>query len=514
MDNRYKVDNRDNKDKLDNMGNMGKGYNIKSFKDYKRIERDKLNVDGTFIGIGVTAFMRFFPSVFLKDYVIYAYKDSTDNPLIEEHARVFSLKKKWPKLKLRFTNTNNLLLSKTIRNDIKKIVGEKYLFVYKMNNNIAQAIDGLGISNIIAVSPKLNKMFENKASFRKILEKIKIPPIKGLSITFKQFQKLSFEKISDKVGFPFVIQMPDFLLGGGKGTVFIHSKEDFIEFQQKTETGRYKSKDLTRIIITKFIVGDSCSVVCSTTKYGTFVSPINYQIMDIPEVIQTHKGSGLFVGHVFGRNYGSSLQKQAHDLGVKIGNYMYKQGFKGIFGIDIMVDQKNKKVYPVEVNARYTGAFPMISMLQRDNNIIPLDFFHFLENLNIPYKVDYKKIETLYKKNIGGSHIVFSNHQPRKIFAIRKTQAGLYEWKPTQNKAVFIKPTLLYTEIKNDNQFIICDGTPKKGDEVKRYSSVARVSHLLFSADIIDANGQLKNKYKDLVHYLYKHIFGSRYKTS
>lgn len=487
-------------------------YQFNSFKDYQKVENEKLDIPGTFIGLGVTAFMRYFPSTFLKKFVIYCVKDSTDNDLIEKSSKVYALKKKWPNIKLKFTNANNLLLNKTVRKEINKITGDKYLFVYKMNSNLSKAIELLDIKKVIAVSPQLNKMFENKDSFRRQLVKMGVKPIHGLNITFKQFQKMSFEGISKKVGFPFVIQMPDFLLGGGKGTIFIHSKEDYDQYYERSLNGKYKGKLLTRVIITKFINGDSCSIQCCATKYGTLSSQILTQIMDVPQVIQTGKGSGLFVGHVFGRNYGKENQKQASKLASKIGDYMYKKGFRGIFGIDIMVDRKNNKVYPVEVNARYTGAYPMFSMLLRDNKIIPFDIFHFMENLNIKYKISINRLKRMYEKNVKGSHIIISNQQNKSIIAKRTIKAGLYQWNDKNKTINFIKPTLNFAEIKNHNQFIICDGTPKKGDVIKRYTSVARISHLLFTAEIIKNNGELKDEYKELIRYLYKYIFGARYK--
>ncbi len=484
--------------------------NIKKYQDFAKFLENKLDPQGIIFGVGVTSFMRFFPGLFVENLKIISFKDSTDNQVLKKYVdEIFVLKQKRPNLKLDFTNTNNILRNKTVRNYIKSFKGRKYLFLYKDDKNIEKAIKGLGVK-IIANHARLNKMFENKLNFRKQLVQAGLTPILGETMRFAEFQKKDhdYDFFVNKYGKKFVFQLPDFRLGGGKGTLFIDSKRKFNEFKKKTEDGIYKKKELQTINITKFIEGKSCSIACCATKYGTLVSRIQQQILDIPQVISPKKGNGLFVGHVFGLDFSSAINKQAQELGKKFGKYMYAQGYKGIFGLDIIVNEKEKKVYPVECNARYTGAFPMLSMLHLKYKIIPLDFFHFLEFLNIPYKIDIKILNKMYQKKIQGSHLVLSNTREHSIFVKNELKVGTYRF--MKNKIEFLTDNIFYQGLKTDNDFILVDGVPKKDTEIKKWSRLARIVHVLFNGNILNQKNQLKFKDLQIVYAIYKAMFGKK----
>ncbi len=485
--------------------------NIKNYKDFQYFLQNKLDPQGGIFGVGVTSFMRFFPSLFVKNFKIICFKDSKDNQVLEKYLdEIFVLKKKRPTLKLSFTNTNNILRNKTVQNYIKSYKGKKYLFLYKADKNITKAIKGLNVK-LIANKAYLNKLFENKVNFRRQLIRAGLQPVPGQTMKFGEFQKpeYDFDFFINQYGHKFVLQLPDFRLGGGKGTLFIDSKRKFNEFKKKTKEKVYKKKELQTINITKFIEGKSCSIACCATKYGTLVSSIQQQIMDIPQVIAKKKGNGLFVGHVFGLEFSPSINKQARELGEKFGQYMYSKGYKGIFGLDIIVNQKENKVYPIECNARYTGAFPMISMLHMKYKIIPLDFWHFLEFLNVPYKINIKELNKKYQKPIKGSHLILSNTRDYSIEVKNELEVGTYRYQ--KNKIQYLSDNIFYDDLKTTNDFILVDGVPKKGQTIKKWSRIARIVHVLFNADILKANDkELKDKYLNIVHAIYKAMFGKK----
>jgi len=479
---------------------------IKTYQDFAKFLQEKLDPPGIILGVGVTAFMRFFPALFLKNFKIITWKDSKDNKVLEKFTDIFCLKKIEPGVKLKFYNANNLLRVETVRNYILSFPGKKFLFLYRLNNNIQNAVRQWG-AEFIVNKARINKIFENKASFRKVLNKIGVQPIFGETLEFLDFYPREYKDMAKLYGPKFVIQLPDFMLGGGKGTLFITKANDFNKFKSEIKEGIYKDKKLTVVNITEFISGLSCSVACCATQYGTLVSKIQRQIIDIPQIISAKKGNGLFCGHVFGPEFNSEIIKQAQGIATKLGNYMYELGYKGIFGLDLVVDEKNNKVYPVECNARYTGVFPMLSMIHLKNKIIPLDFFHFLEFLNIDYKVNVGELNKMYQQPISGSHIILSNTNDFSIEVENELKVGVYNFHNKTKKISWQNPEILYEVLKNDNQFVLVDGVPNKGDIIKKYSGLARICHVLFRGNILRANGQLKKKYREIVDSIYKALF-------
>ncbi|MFA5188135.1 MAG: ATP-grasp domain-containing protein [Patescibacteria group bacterium] len=480
--------------------------NIKTYQDFSRFLEKKLNPKATVFGVGVTAFMRFFPGLFLKNFKVITFKDSKDNKVLEKYADIFCLKKRKPNIKLKFSNANNLLRNKTVRNYIANFEGKKILFLYRSNNNIQNAVRPLGVE-IIANKSKVNKIFENKASFRKVMDKVGIKPIAGNIFEFSEFYSKDYKFFRKKYGPKFVIQLPDFMLGGGKGTLFIKNEKEFKKFKAQIKEGKFHGKVLTLVNVTRFITGLSCSVACCATKYGTLVSKIQRQIIDIPQVISPKKGNGLFCGHVFGSELNAKIVKQSQVIAQGLGKHMYKQGYKGIFGIDLIVNQKANKVYLVECNARYTGAFPILSMIHLKYKIIPMDFFHFLEFLDIPYKINVSQLNKMYQKPISGSHLVLSNTKDYDLIVKNELEVGVYNFNPKNKTIIFKKEAIFYDDLKSDNDFILVDGVPKKKTIIKKWSRLARITHALFKRNILQSNGQLKPKYLQIVKTIYKNLF-------
>ena len=478
---------------------------IKTYQDFAKFLEKKLDPRGVIFGVGVTAFMRFFPSLFLKNFKLITLKDSKDNPVLEKYAEeIFILKKTRPTLKLRFSNANNILRTKSVQNYILGHKGQKYLFLYKENQNIVNAVKKLGVK-FISNKPALNKFFENKANFRKVLEKVGVKPIQGEILAFADFWNKDFNYFRKKYGPKFAIQLPDFMLGGGKGTLFINNEKDFKKFRSQIKEGKFHGKVLTVVNITKFITGLSCSVVCCATKYGTLVSKIQRQIIDISQIISPKKGNGLFCGHVFGPEFNAKIVNQSQEIAQKLGKYMYKLGYKGIFGIDLIVNKKDNKVYPVECNARYTGAFPMLSMIHLKYKIIPLDFFHFLEFLKIPYKINVFDLNKIYQQKIQGSHIILSNTKDHTLKVKKEFKVGTYRYE--KKKIKYLSDNIFYQELETDNDFVLVDGVPKKGQEIKKWSRLARICHILYKGNILQKNGQLKDKNLKIVRSIYNKLF-------
>lgn len=477
---------------------------ITSFSDFQKIKKEKLFHDQIFYGLGVTAYMRTTLVDIVKNLEIICYKDSKDNAALRLQTPVYCYQELYPEIKLPKINAGSLLGAPEVRSHIKQTAGKKNLFVYKLNKSLSKNSKGLGVNKVIAVSSTQNKKYEKKDKFRKVLESIGISPIPGKIYPINEFLELSYKEISEQYGKKIVLQMPDFLLGGGKGTVFINSSKEFYKFTDTLrETGTYKKTTIKQMIVMPFIQGTSASVVACATRHGVFSSRINNQIIDRPEVMNTNKGSGVFVGHEFTTRYSEKIEKQARELVVKIGEYMYEHGYKGIFGIDIIVDTKNQKVYPVECNARYTGAFPMISSIHEKNKIVPLDIFHLLELMDVEYEVNFNAIQKLYSKPITGSHIILSNKKEDSFEVTKEMMGGRY--KIGQNgKLTYLEPTVSYSNISSTNECIICDGNPKKGQVVFGSNELSRIVHMLFPGKLIDTKGNIIPKYKAAIKQVYK----------
>ncbi|MBA7655191.1 hypothetical protein ES703_63090 [subsurface metagenome] len=315
--------------------------------------------------------------------------------------------------------------------------------------------------NLIASPIKFCKnLFENKIKFRKILEQLGIPVPPG---KICPVENLHYGHLMNAYGLPFVIQHPT--KGGGKGTFFINNKEDFNKAYKKikyptreTFLGEKEEKPANQVIVAKHIQGPSPSITGCVTGQGILSTNPQYQILDMPELYNPEKGSGLFCGHDWtSSNFSENIKKQAYQITERVGNYFKKFGYKGIFGLDFVMDEESEKLYVTEANPRLLASFPTISMAQIYNNEPAILAFHVLEHLNINYQMNFKAINNLIRQKKQGSQMLL--HNLLNCWArIHKTlRPGIYQLNKN-NKIKFLRPGYKLQDLKKKSEFLITEG--------------------------------------------------------
>jgi hypothetical protein len=178
-------------------------------------------------------------------------------------------------------------------------------------------------------------------------------------------------------------------------------------------------------------------------------------------------------------------------------------GYRGILGIDLVVEKGSGRVYPMEINPRLTGAFPMLSQLHLGRGLIPMEIFHILEFLGLPHETDLFSMNREYAKPVKGSHMLLFLMNGR---ALRNPtlKGGLYEMGAHGESARFVKPAMDYREIAQEKQFIVMDGPPD-GD-LGSDDPLYRLCRLLFRHPLDGDGGDRLNQALQAAAWAYRQI--------
>ncbi|MBL7206360.1 MAG: ATP-grasp domain-containing protein [Candidatus Aenigmarchaeota archaeon] len=463
---------------------------IQNFDDIKKRFK-QINKD--VVGIGVTAFNRVGSEDFLPNYKIICLRNSKDNILIRKNAKVLCIsKKEGSNLLKRKRNTANILKAKTTKNYINKL-GNPHLLLYKYTKSVIKVTDKMGWTNIVG-----NNLYEmdvkmGKIGFREILEELKLKPIPWKVKFFSKMKYTSMKKLFGN----FVVQVPG--TSGGKGTFFINSDDDFKKMKEVVKE-RYGDG---RAVVSKFVKGPSPSLTCCVTKHGTLYTNLQYQLLDIPEVLNSDIGSGVFAGHDWeSARFPKNIREQAYNYAHKIGEYMRERGYRGIFGIDMLMDQKKKNIYPIECNFRMLGSFPTITMIQSINGEIPFLALHILEFLGEDYQLDYERVNRLSKKHKPGAHLLITNkfNDPVKVWG--DVEPGVYSFK--NGELVFKRYAYHMRSLKNTDDVLICDGVPYRGAVFNTHQRIMRLITLRSMRD--PKTGKLNKWASELTEKVYEKL--------
>jgi D-alanine-D-alanine ligase-like ATP-grasp enzyme len=469
---------------------------IKNFLSLKKTFR---KVKTPILGAGVYAFNRIGPEHFIPDYKLLSLYSSKETNLIKKDIEVFCLEEKIGK-RLKPRNSSSLLCHPETQKYLRRFE-RPIILLYKSSRRIEKLAKELNFR--IAISPRRfgKQLFEDKIKFRKILQKIGVSPTPGRIISFSSLRLSSFSSFRKEFGSPFVIQHPR--KGGGKGTFFIKNE---IGFKKAKEVIR--EKPTKKIIVAKFIKGPSPSITGCVTRFGILSTSPQYQICDIPLLYSRSIGSGLFCGHDWSAsNFSKRILSQAKEIVEKVGNYFKKNGYKGIFGLDFVLDGQREKLYLTECNPRLLGSMPTLTMVELLNQGLPIIAFHLLEYLEIPYEIDPKKINEILWQRKEGAQMCLHNPFQREVIQTKELEAGAY--KISQKSKVpstraqdegksqrleLVRPGYALKHLKNKNEFLLTEGLQKKGAKIQSYQRLGRIltQKRVLNEDLKDLRPEVK----------------------
>lgn len=238
-------------------------------------------------------------------------------------------------------NTNNLLRHKNNKKMIKK---NDYVLVFKSNALIETECKKNGWK-LLNPNAKLADKIEGKISQIYWLGKLaKYLPPHRVDVC----ANIKWD------GRPFILQFSH--AHTGSGTMFISSKKQLSELATKFP--------LREARITKFINGPVFTNNNVVWGNKILIGNINYQITGLSPFTDnkfaTIGNDWVLPGKVLSAKQIKQYKQIVNDIGKKLS----KDGWKGLYGVDIIADEKTRRVYLLEINARQPASATFESRLQ------------------------------------------------------------------------------------------------------------------------------------------------------
>jgi hypothetical protein len=324
-------------------------------------------------------------------------------------------------------------------------------------------------------SPTIAHAYENKRYFRdEFADLIKMPDYE-IRYMNELDKAASFSDLRERFGGAFILQDED--SSGSKGTYPIHDHEDYV---RAVKSLKKYSRGRT-IVASEFIHGEVSSIQVCITKYGIFSGGIQRQLLDSKYLCNPNlEGASKWCGGEVGAAYPDIVQHQAREIASVVGSELASHGYKGIFGIDLIVTPENE-VYTIEINARLTGYSHIISDLQLMEGKIPFMMLHALELGNFNYEVtdsDALPSNGVYKK--PASLLIVNNPLDEEFVLQEYIRPGVY--KLDGDKVTFLRPATSVDSLRNEDTFILLSrhtagSTIGRGKRMLKIMKIGKTMH-------------------------------------
>ncbi len=222
---------------------------------------------------------------------------------------------------------------------------------------------------------------DNKIETVRIGNKAGVPSVPNVLAEINSYAELTAIAKEAGVGKDLVLQSA--FGDSGHTTFFIKNQKDFEKHEHEI-VGQGEIKVMKRI---------NCrgsAIEACVTKRGTIVGPMMTELVGFPEL--TPYRGGWCGNEIFAGAFSKKAREQAREYTQRFGQQLAKEGYRGYFELDFLIDQKTRNIYLGELNPRITGASSMTNHAAFAHADAPLFLFHLLEFSGAPFELDIDEL--------------------------------------------------------------------------------------------------------------------------
>lgn len=190
---------------------------------------------------------------------------------------------------------------------------------------------------VIGPSPKISTFYDNKAQHYELFEKLSLPRNEARIYENKK------ELLKKNHTFPGYITAS--YTSGGNESGLIYSREMLNNFLSRLRAVNTKNRFLVASIFEHIVTMPNVNAIV-TDKNKTNILVITDQIM---------RGT-RYLGNVYPSSVLPKHIEQIKKIAVKIGNHLSREGYRGVFGCDFLINDKGRLVV-VDLNPRRQGGY-------------------------------------------------------------------------------------------------------------------------------------------------------------
>lgn len=256
--------------------------------------------------------------------------------------------------------TNVLLIEETEVLDTREILENKLAQNFIKENSIKNILVFKNTSQIETICKKHDwKLLNPSAALASKVEE-KISQIEWLGELTKYLppHRIAICKEIKWDNLPFILQFNR--AHTGQGTFFIQTETDLKLIQEKFPERPVR--------VTDYIKGPMFTNNNVVTKEKILIGNINYQITGLTPFTDQPFST---IGNDWSlpdKLLSPDQKKQYCDIATAVGLRLMASGWKGLFGIDVVLDEDTDKLYLIEINARQPASTTYESMLQEAKN--------------------------------------------------------------------------------------------------------------------------------------------------
>ncbi len=335
-----------------------------------------------------------------------------------KHPNVFAPKEELPHEEFQsIEDINNYLLEHKEVVDYIRSRGDHGKALYLMFDSRTEELSKkLGL-DVAFPSAEMRISMDNKVNTNRIAEKAGVACVPNILHNVKNYQHL--REVSAHLGNDLVVQTP--FGDSGHTTFFISNEEEYNKYKEEIEAE-------SEVKIMKRIKCYGSAIEACVTQHGTLVAPLMTELVGFKE-LTPYKG-GWCGNEIYPDAFTPEIREKARKYTQLFGDQLRKEGYKGYFELDFLIEEGTNEIYLGELNPRVTGASSITNHAVFALADAPLFLFHILEYMDQPYELDIEALNNRWfdPANIDSwSQLVIKHTDDTVEYVTQAPRSGIYK---------------------------------------------------------------------------------------
>jgi hypothetical protein len=275
----------------------------------------------------------------------------------------------------------------------------------------------------------LRQRLDNKVTATRLATAAGVASVPHVLASVESYAAL--RRIAGHLGPDLVVQLPHG--DSGKTTFFISTEEDF--HRHRTEIASVPEVKVMRRIRCRPATLEAC-----VTRHGTLVGPLLTELTGCPDL--TAYGGGWCGNELAWDAFTPEVRRQAQRAALAMGAVLRRQGYRGCFGLDFLLEEGSDVLYLGELNPRLTGVTPLTSQAALDRGLAPLVLYHLAEWLRIDWAGEVDELNRVWLDTPGPAswgQLILEQIDTSPSVVTAEPQSGI--WRLGADGAVsFVRP--------------------------------------------------------------------------
>jgi hypothetical protein len=321
-----------------------------------------------------------------------------------------------------------------------------------------------GIHTVVPPAP-LVTWLNHKRNFQTALKDLSLPALPG---KWCSLADVTYAELFAGFGPSLVAQLP--VGTGGSGTRFIESEADLLAAaSQFGAATAWVASDLGRV---------SANINGLVLQNGVIASCPNLQLEGLA-IAGVRRG--VYCGNDFAaaQSLPSCLLDEMTRQTLAIGGWMAKHRFRGIFGLDFVLDLASLKAYAIDLNPRWQGSTSLLCLAEQEAGRLPLVAAGFACQLGLLSEQEVLLSASSFSQPLSAAQLCLRVPEPHWCRIHGTVPAGVYRRAPgaiVEGSPQFVGTGVRFTDLAAEQDFLITGGIPRPDTLLEPAAHALRLS--------------------------------------